>query len=86
MAHSFKVAWVASRLAERLMSEEANVELVPRFDVDAVQAGALGDDLGHRRSATSPRRSSPTSCRAPMGPSAVAMRAGAPWRHKACGV
>jgi hypothetical protein len=35
MTYSFKVVRVASRLADRLMSEDANVELVPHLDVGA---------------------------------------------------
>jgi len=47
LTHSFKVAQVARRLAERLKGEEADVELVDRLDVDAAEAAALGHDLGH---------------------------------------
>jgi dGTPase len=47
LTHSFKVAQVARRLAERLKSEEADVELVQRLDVDGAEAAALGHDLGH---------------------------------------
>jgi dGTPase len=47
LTHSFKVAQVARRLAERLKIEEADVELVEQLDVDAAEAAALGHDLGH---------------------------------------
>jgi dGTPase len=47
LTHSFKVAQVARRLAERLKDGEADVELVDRLDVDAAEAAALGHDLGH---------------------------------------
>lgn len=47
LTHSFKVAQVARRLAERLKVEEADVDLVQELDVDATEAAALGHDLGH---------------------------------------
>ena len=47
LTHSFKVAQVARRLAERLQVEEQEVELVDKLDVDATEAAALGHDLGH---------------------------------------
>lgn len=47
LTHSFKVAQVARRLAERLQAEEAEVELVGKLDADATEAAALGHDTGH---------------------------------------
>jgi dGTPase len=47
LTHSFKVAQVARRLAERLKVEESEVELVDKLDVDATEAAALGHDTGH---------------------------------------
>jgi dGTPase len=47
LTHSFKVAQVARRLAERLQIEESDVELVAKLDADATEAAALGHDTGH---------------------------------------
>lgn len=47
LTHSFKVAQVARRLAERLRDEEREVELVDNLDPDAAEAAALGHDIGH---------------------------------------
>jgi dGTPase len=47
LTHSFKVAQVARRLAERLQAEEADVDLVTTLDADATEAAALGHDTGH---------------------------------------
>jgi dGTPase len=47
LTHSFKVAQVARRLAERLKRDEGDVPLVERVDVDATEAAALAHDLGH---------------------------------------
>lgn len=47
LTHSFKVAQVARRLAERLKHEEEDVELVSGLDADAAEAAALGHDTGH---------------------------------------
>jgi len=47
LTHSFKVAQVARRLAERLREQEADVELVDKLDADAAEAAALAHDLGH---------------------------------------
>ncbi len=47
LTHSFKVAQVARRLAERLRDEEREVELVDNLDPDAAEAAALGHDTGH---------------------------------------
>lgn len=47
LTHSFKVAQVARRLAERLREEEREVELVDNLDPDAAEAAALGHDTGH---------------------------------------
>jgi dGTPase len=47
LTHSFKVAQVARRLAERLRDDEADVELVDKLDVDATEAAAIGHDTGH---------------------------------------
>jgi dGTPase len=47
LTHSFKVAQVARRLAERLQAEEGDVELVQNLDADAAEAAALGHDTGH---------------------------------------
>lgn len=47
LTHSFKVAQVARRLAERLKSEQSQVDLVQRLDVDGAEAAALAHDLGH---------------------------------------
>jgi dGTPase len=47
LTHSFKVAQVARRLAERLQKDEPDVELVAKLDVDATEAAALGHDTGH---------------------------------------
>lgn len=47
LTHSFKVAQVARRLAERLKTEEGDVELVDKLDVDATEAAAIGHDTGH---------------------------------------
>ena len=47
LTHSFKVAQVARRLAERLQADEAEVELVGKLDADATEAAALGHDTGH---------------------------------------
>ena len=63
LTHSFKVAQVARRLAERLKVEEQGGELVDKLDVDATEAAALGHDWAIRHSVTSPKRSSPSSCR-----------------------
>jgi dGTPase len=45
--HSFKVAQVARRLAERLQVDEGDVELAGKLDADATEAAALGHDTGH---------------------------------------
>ncbi len=47
LTHSFKVAQVARRLAERLKAEQPGVDLVHRLDIDGAEAAALGHDLGH---------------------------------------
>ena len=47
LTHSFKVAQVARRLAERLHAQESDVALVGKLDVDAAEAAALGHDTGH---------------------------------------
>src|SRR3954452_13620156 len=47
LTHSFKVAQIARRLAERLRDDEADVELVDKLDVDATEAAAIGHDTGH---------------------------------------
>lgn len=47
LTHSFKVAQVARRLAERFQAEEADIELVAKLDADATEAAALGHDTGH---------------------------------------
>ena len=47
LTHSFKVAQVSRRLAERLKREESEVDLVQRLDVDGAEAAALAHDLGH---------------------------------------
>lgn len=47
LTHSFKVAQVARRLAERLREQEGDVDLVEKLDADAAEAAALAHDLGH---------------------------------------
>lgn len=55
LTHSFKVAQVARRLAERLQAEEAEVELVGKLDADATEAARSATTRATRHSATSPR-------------------------------